>query len=119
MQYGDWKGTAAADRADQNDAEHWLEKNGKKEPGEFLVGLELWAGEHYGKHEDQVSVMFLLASAGDHDAVLAQIESNDPLKVRRLREEMKIVDFLGLFKRFSVALSAHGMLNDRQYTYSE
>jgi len=36
VQYGDWKGTAAADRADQNDPDHWLEKSGKKNPDEFL-----------------------------------------------------------------------------------
>lgn len=119
VQYGDWRGTAAADRADQNDPEHWLEKNGKKKPGEFLIGIEIWAGENHGKHKDPVSVTFLLASASEHDTVKNQIETGKPLQVRRIREDMNLIEFFGLFKRFSVAISNHGMLTECQYSYSE
>jgi len=119
VQYGDWKGTAAADRADQNDAEHWLEKSGKKKADEFLVGIEIWAGENHGKHKDPVSVTFLLASLPDHDTVQGQIKTGKPLQVRRVREDMNLVEFFGLFKRFSVAISNHGMLTGLEYTYSD
>jgi hypothetical protein len=117
VQYGDWTGTAAADRADQNDPERWLEKQGKKKPGEFLVGIEIWAGENHGKHKDPVSVNFLLAALPDHDTVQGQIRSGKPLQVRKVQEDMNLVDFFGLFKRFSVAISNHGMLTDREYEY--
>jgi len=37
-QYNDYKGTSAADRADDNGASAWLEANGHKQPDEFLLG---------------------------------------------------------------------------------
>ena len=120
VQYNDFKGTSAADRADKGDADDWLEANEHKKPGEFLLGITLWAGEYHGKHEDPVSVTFLLASLGDHDSVKKRIESDgEPVEVRRVHVDMKLTEFFGLFKRFSVAFSAHGMLNDREYTYVE
>lgn len=119
VQYGDWKGTAAADRADNHDPERRLEKNGTKKPNEFLIGIEIWAGENHGKHKDPISVTFLLASASDHDTVKNQIETGKPLQVRKVREDMNLVDFFGLFKRFSVSISNHGMLTDREYIYSD
>lgn len=119
VQYGDWKGTAAADRADQDDPERWLIKQGKKKPDEFLVGIEIWAGENHGKHKDPISVTFLLAALPDHDTVLGKIGTGKPLPVRKVREDMALVDFFGLFKRFSVSISNHGMLTDREYIYTE
>lgn len=118
VQYGDWKGTSAADNADKGDAEDWLEAKGHKKPDEFLLGVTLWAGENQGKHKDPVSVTFLLASPRDHDSVKAQIQSaGGPVMVRRVQVEMKLLEFFGLFKRFSVAFSSHGMLDEREYTY--
>jgi hypothetical protein len=71
-----------------------------------------------GKHEDPVYVTFLLASPRDHDSVKAEIQSaRGPIMVRRVHIEMKLLEFFGLFKRFSVAFSSHGMLNEREYTY--
>src|SRR3989344_8524564 len=104
VQYNDFKGTSAADRADKGGAEDWLEANGHKKPGEFLLGITLWAGEYHGKQEDPVSVTFLLASPGDHDSVKKKIESvGGPVEVRRVHVDMKLSDFFGLFKRLSIA----------------
>ena len=36
VQYGDWKGTSAADGADRNGLRDWLEANGHKKSDEFL-----------------------------------------------------------------------------------
>lgn len=120
VQYGDCKGTSAADRADRNNAEEWLESNGHKKADEFLVGITMFAGENHGIHEDPVYVRFLLASSGDHDTVQAMIESSQgPIEVKCIRVEMPLVDFFGLFKRFNVTLSSHGMLSEREYMYAE
>ena len=67
VQYDDWKGASAADNADQNYASNWLKDNGHKKPGEFLVGINVCVGEHYGKHEDLIYVEFLLVLARDFD----------------------------------------------------
>ena len=120
VQYGDFKGTAAADRADHGDANEWLEKKGLKQTGEFLLGFTLYAGENPGKHEDPIYAEFLLALPGDHDTVKAMIETSaGPVPVRKVTTQMTLVEFFGLFKRFSVHLSADGMFNGQEYTYSE
>ena len=64
VQYGDLKGSAAADRADRGNADDWLKNNGLKQEGEFLLGITLYVGENHGKHEDLIYAEFLLASAG-------------------------------------------------------
>jgi hypothetical protein len=120
VQYGDMHGTAAIDAADKGDAGDWLKKNGLKQEGEFLLGITLYVGENHGVHKDPVYVEFLLASAGDHDSMKSMIDSNEgPILVRRVKKQMPIAEFFGLFKRFSVHVSSHGMLDGREYTYIE
>ncbi|MBY0248343.1 MAG: hypothetical protein K2Q17_11815 [Nitrospiraceae bacterium] len=117
VQYGDFMGTAAADRADNGGPNKWLEERGKKKPDEFVVGITLWAGESSDKHKDPVSVTFLLVS-GSHDSVKREIESGgQPLEVRNVDVDMTLTEFHGLFKRFSISISPGGMLNGREYKY--
>lgn len=119
-QYDDWKGTSAADGADMSDADAWLVANGHKQPDEFLLGITMFAGENHGVHEDPVFVEFLLASPRDHDTVKAMVESSQvPVEVRRVRVDMNLSEFFGLFKRFSITLSSHGMLGEREYRYDD
>jgi len=119
VQYGDWKGTSAADSADKGDARDWLKKNELIQTGEFLIGIALFAGENHGSHKDPVFVEFLLATPGDHDSIKAVIETGAPLVVRRVKVDIGLTEFFGLFKRFSIYMSSHGMLDDRQYTYPD
>lgn len=119
VHYGDWKGTSAADGAGKIGPREWLQQNGHSKDGEFLLGMRLEAGESHGVHRDPIFVEFLLAQPGDHDSVKQMIESaNGPIVVRRVQVQMPVLEFLGLFKRFSLAFSAHGMLGDEHdYTY--
>jgi hypothetical protein len=118
VQYGDLKGTAAADRADKGDAEKWLKEQKLSQDGEYLLGIELWVGENHGAHKDPVSVTFLLAALGDHDSLKTMIEShNGPIVVRKVTQSMPIAQFLGFFKRFSVSISVSAMPEDREVIY--
>jgi len=120
VQYGDFSGTAAADGADKGDASDWLKKKGLQQEGEFLVGITLYVGENHGVHKDPVYVEFLLATSGDHDNFQQMLDShNGPVVVRRVKEQMPLTEFFGLFKRFSVHVSPHGMLEGREYTYPD
>ncbi|WP_454063622.1 hypothetical protein [Candidatus Nitrospira salsa] len=119
VQYNDWKGTSAADSADGNGPGKWLTDNGHKEGDEFLLGVSISVGENRRGHEGLISVDFLL-SPGNHDHVKAMIDSSQgPVEVRKVSVEMKLTEFFGLFKRFSIALSPHGMLSERDYTDTE
>ena len=119
VQYGGLKGASTADRADKNSAESWLETNGHKQKGEFLLGISMTIGENHGVHEDPIYVTFLLAEPGDYDGVRATIDATDqPIETRRVNLQMPLAEFFGLFKRFSVTLSPDGMLCERQYRYA-
>jgi hypothetical protein len=120
VQYGDLKGTAAADRADQKGADDWLEKKGLKQADEFLLGIELWVGENHGTHKDPVSVHFLLVTSGGHGNVKSMLEATrGPVDVRRVSQEMPISEFFSLFKRFSVCISPFELLTGREFKYVE
>ena len=120
VQYGDFSGTVAADGADKGDASDWLKGKGLKQEGEFLVGITFYVGENRGSHKDPVYVEFLLGTSGDHDNFRSLLETHTgPIVVRRVRAEMPVTEFFGLFKRFSVHVSPHGMLEGREYTYPD
>lgn len=116
VQYGDWKGTSAGDGADMIGPREWLTKQGHMKDGEFLLGVRFSVVGNPA-HKEPVYAEFLLVQRGDHDNVKAMIEAaSGPITVRSVKTDMSFVDFFGLFKRFSVAFSAFGMLEEREYT---
>lgn len=118
VQYGDWLGTSAADGADRAGLREWLNKRGLAKEGEFLLGMKMFAGESHGVHKDPVFLEILLAQSGDHDSVRTMIDSTSgPVVVRKISVQLPLLEFFGLFKRFSVAFSSHGMLEEREYTF--
>jgi hypothetical protein len=113
VQYGDWKGTSASDNSDNQRINDWLIQNGHKDEGEFLVGIEMYAGNI----KDSVSVKFLLITVDGFDNVEAKIASStDPVEVKRVTVDMPIMDFLAFFKRFSISFSSHGIFDNVLYT---
>jgi len=120
VQYNDWKGSSAADNADQKGLLEWLKENGQINDNEFLLGVKMFAGENHGVHEDPVYVEFLLATPGNYKNIKSMIEeSTGPIEVRKIRTEMNLTDFFGLLKRFEVTLSRDNMLEGIEYHYSE
>jgi hypothetical protein len=120
VQYNDWTGTAAADNGDKQNIHRWLEDNKLIQENEFLLAFEFWAGEnHDGKHKGPLRCHAVFASTAGHDDVKQMIAaSNGPVPLRRINFDMDTVEFFGLFKRFSVAMSSHGLLDpDREYSY--
>ena len=120
VQYGDWKGTSSADEADRKGLQEWVKANHYNKSDEILLGVSIYVGENYEAHQAPIFVNFLFASPGDHDSVKSMIDSSQgPVNVRKVSVEMKLAEFFGLFKRFSIALSSRGMLGEKDYTYVE
>ncbi|WP_260291948.1 hypothetical protein [Sedimenticola hydrogenitrophicus] len=120
VQYNDWKGSSAADSADQKGPSTWLKENGHINDGEFLLGVKMFAGENHGVHEDPVFVEFLIATSGNFENIKTMIEgSAGPIEVRRVRIDMDLSQFIGLFKRFDVTLSRNSMLEGLEYHYDD
>ena len=115
--YGDLKGSAAADDADQNSPRRWLESRGLLQKGELLLGISMSLAENYDKHEDPVYVTFLLTAAENVQQVLHVPRADEvPIGVRAVKKEMPLHEFMGLFKRFEVTLSPADGLEGKAYT---
>ena len=117
VQYGDMKGSSAADKADLEHAATWLEKNGDISKNEFVVGISMWVGENHGSHTDPVSVKFLVTELNGYTSIPEMLEaSGDSVEVKVVRKDMNIADFLALFKRLEITLSTGGIIEGKSYT---
>jgi hypothetical protein len=120
VQYDDFKGSVAADRADMGGATTFLEKRGSLRAGEFLVGIEAYVGTSTvpAGQPVTVSAKFLLAMASTAEAAFEQLRQA-PLRVRTVSFELPPNDFFSLFKRFSITLSSGGELEGQEYEATE
>ena len=121
VQYNDLKGSSAADRADISDASDWLNAKGLIEDNEILVGYEIYVSSlSSGPTSDvTISTTFLLANTEGMDSFAEHVRSGSAIKLRKVNQDLSPTDFFSLFKRFSVTLSSNGLLEDRDYSYSE
>lgn len=120
VQYGDFKGTAAADRRDHGSISKYLESQGLINEGEFLVGIEAYSSELMDRAQvTDVSVTALVTKYEGYDDVQAAVDSGNPLKVRKIRFDMTLVDFFSLFKRFQISISNHGMIDQRDIVFDD
>lgn len=120
VQYGDLKGTAAADRHDTKDISKYLASKGLVAEGEFLVGIEAYATELMGNAKvTDVDVTVLVTKYEGHDNVQTTVNTGKPLKVRKIRLEMPLVDFFTLFKRFQISISTDGMIDNREVVFDD
>jgi hypothetical protein len=121
-QYSDFKGGAAADRADGAGPAEWLRQNGHITNSEFLVGIDFSVGENHGVHRDPVYVTFLIFDAGSYETVAGHIASlplDEPVSVRRVSLELTLAEFFALFKRVNVTLSPLEVMQGRTYRYAD
>ncbi len=117
-QYDDWVGTAAADDIDPSDIRDLLEKEGLIKPGEFIVGITFWLGEnHPGQNVKAPYVSALLIDKADFETVAVALQERpDPLLLRKVDVKLTLEQFIGLFKRFSIALCRRGLdITGREY----
>ena len=116
VQYGDLKGSSAADRADMTDAAKWLKDNGHI-TDEFVVGISMWVGENHGTHQDPVSVKFLVSGLNGYENIPEMLQaSGEPIQVKEISVDMNIAEFLALFKRLEITLSNGGLIEGKTYT---
>lgn len=96
-QYNDWKGTAAADDADQDDFSDYLRGIGKLSDNEVVDGISFY-------------------SAPNFTHVNAYIRDNAG-GLRRITVPMGVDDFFKKFKRFSIYISRDGRFDDQEIEF--
>ncbi|MGE3066186.1 MAG: hypothetical protein AB7K67_11400 [Hyphomicrobiaceae bacterium] len=101
MKYDDWKGSSAADNADDSYLTKVLRDEGLLGHTETIVGIKAWTGENHAGHLEPFSVQILVMPL---DEVQMRFRKG-PVRVRIVKKEFPIQQFFSLFKRFEVALS--------------
>lgn len=120
VQYGDFEGTAAADRADNGDLSSYLRSTGLMQNNEFLIAAELWIGENHGGVVKPPSIRALVVDAPDHEGAVQDVLCQDPVPVRRIDLPITLDQFIGFFKRFAVTLTIRGGdLEGKEYQAGE
>jgi hypothetical protein len=116
VQYGDWKGTAAADNADFNAIQKKLRETGILTPSEFLVGFEAYAGETRGDEGPYFSCRAFIIDGDKFETAKAAVDAQNPIPVIARDMELSLLDFFALFKRFDMVLTHRGLeIEGRDY----
>lgn len=116
VQYDDYKGSSAADRADHGDAQDWLQSQGLISQGEFLAGIKVYVGSLNNNPDDEIvaSVNFFVSPASGFDKFSSSAKTDGPVQMRRISREMSLREFFRLFKRLEISLSSKGELEGRE-----
>jgi hypothetical protein len=113
VQYGDWEGTAAADDAHQTSLTEYFRGKGQISTNEFLIAASLYVSEGFTNVR-----AFVFQKEHNFESVrnaLAAIAR--PIPVREVDVKLTPEEFIGLFKRFYVMLTRHGLqLEGRDYS---
>jgi hypothetical protein len=113
VQYNDWKGTAAADNADQGAITKFLKEQGTLKDDEFLLAVSFYSSEGFirmkaycGEGMDRFETVqaWLKATKGQ-------------LPVREIDIDLSVEKFLAMFKIFNVELYWGDLdLENREYS---
>ncbi|HBQ1077028.1 hypothetical protein [Klebsiella pneumoniae] len=96
-QYNDFKGTVAADRADQGSFSDFLRARGILKQDEIVKGISFFSAENFFDVE-----AYIFDQAGE---------------LRRETVKITLTDFFNTFKRFSIKLSRNGELDDQEIEF--
>ena len=116
VQYDDWRGSAAADGADQADIHKFLEGKKLINTGEFVVGIELYVGAPGIDGDPYVGASAFVVKGADHGAALSEM-GRGKFDARKIDLETETLnDFFRLFKRFNIKIMKKGLnLDGREY----
>ena len=121
-QYGDWKGTSAADGYQGSSGfDDYLENKGLLRNGESCVGISFGVGENtVGEKATVYGSAILVRGTSTKDINESMAATPDPIPVRRVQFEMTEMDFALVFKRFDIMLLLQGLdIEDREYQVVE
>jgi hypothetical protein len=122
-QYGDWKGTAAADNSDpvRKSVHDYLEQHRLLKGEEFLLAVEFGTADNA---PEDLKSPYIRAYMLQGARTVEQVEklvgeskaTGRPIPVREIEIEVSALDFVGMFKRFSVVLTWHGLGQEMDYS---
>ena len=119
VQYGDWKGTVAADEAHES-LHQFLRNKGVLGEGSYVVAIRFFSGDNFGGKAGNPWIRFVVADGAGHDDIQSQIAAEGTLKFKEIDIELSLEEFFALFKRFSIVLTSRDLgLEGREYQIIE
>lgn len=117
VQYSDWEGTAAADSADEKTIHDFLKERKLMTDKQFVIGVEVSIGEnHVGRVQPPIINVIFVETDSFDDAQLLLGKDGTVNVMKIVLDDVSLEQFLGLFKRFSIAISRKGLnFIDREY----
>ena len=109
VQYGDWKGSVAADNADLKDMQITLQERGLIPEGHALIGVKFNSHLNGGKPSVGITVRCALP-----DDIAMATTGGTPILAVRAEVVISADEFLSMFKRFSLSLSRKGEYEDKE-----
>lgn len=105
-QYADWKGSACADDHDHVDLDRFMRAKGWIGERDYVVAVNFFSGEvHDPVQAEPIYVTAYVELERDRPEEHARAGL---VNVHAYSFKLRLDEFFGLFKRFSVALSRHG-----------
>lgn len=108
VQYDDFRGTAAADRGDNNDLLSHFREQGYVSEKDVLVAIEFRSGENHGGPVKEMSVTLTVADLQNYTTLDNFLADPKRPPLRSINVDMTNDEFFGLFKRFNVVLAHNG-----------
>ena len=102
VQYNDFKGSVAADRADNVGLDDYLSGLGLAKPGERFVGCRISFNENSGREISPGVLVYLQAGSFDDPAST----------IRAIDVKMPTQKFFSFFKRFDMVMTVKGQTFD-------
>lgn len=121
-QYGDWKGSSAADGyLGTGGIEEYLAKKGLVNSGEICIAFSMSVGENHPSRQMTVRGSAYLVVGEKIDEIQDRLNAlAGPIPVREVTFRMSHDDFVSVFKRFEVMLLLRGLkIEDREFTVVE
>lgn len=102
VQYNDFKGTAAADRADELSFRDYLKEVGLCSADEIVVGIRIGFAGNHGREMETVGVVAYLFAGGSAGG-------DAPKDVRAVEVDITTAKLFSFFKRFDMVMTTKGL----------
>lgn len=108
VQYDDFRGSAAADRADDVTLVTYFKDKGYIGQNEQVLAIEFWSGENHGGPAETLSVTVTVANLHGYETLPNFLADPNRPPLRSINVDMSAGEFFGYFKRFHVVLTHKG-----------
>lgn len=112
-QYGDYRGTVAADDADLSTLMFAMRSKLGIAEDQYIVGYSFEA--NYESRTSDIESISVTLYLNSNDYVEEKITNFETINVIKVKGDISLAEFFGLFKQFEICLSKKGFLDNASF----